>query len=90
MKQKPNAVQIIASTTKCLSFKPAAIRELMKKLDINEKGFAILMNVTPETVRLWGAAAVKAGGTAGRVMQSLNACPEVVNRSTALTEDRID
>ena len=52
MKQKPNAVQIIASTTKCPSFKPAAIRELMKKLDINEKGFAILMNVTPETVRL--------------------------------------
>ena len=89
MKQKPNAVQIIASTTKCPSFKSAAIRELMKKLDINEKGFAILMNVTPETVRLWTAGVVKPCGTAVRVMQILNACPEVVNRITALTEDRI-
>lgn len=80
MKQKSNAVQVIASTTKCPNFNPAAIRDLMKKLDLNDKGFAILMNVTTETVRLWTAGAVKPCGTAMRIMQILNACPEVINR----------
>ena len=80
MKQKSNAVHVIASTTKCPNFKPAAIRDLMKKLDLNDKGFAILMNVTAETVRLWTAGAVKPCGTAMRIMQILNACPEVINR----------
>lgn len=39
MKQKSNAVQIIASAAKSPNFKPTAIRELMKKLDVNDKGF---------------------------------------------------
>ena len=87
MKQKTNAVQIIASAAKCPNFMPAAIRELMKKLDMNEKGFAVLMNVTLETVKLWTAGAVKPCGSAMRVMQILNACPEVINRISEVTGD---
>ena len=87
MKQKSNAVQIIASASKCPNFKPTAIRELMKKLDMNDKGFAVLMNVTVETVRLWTAGAVKPCGTALRIMQILDACPEVINSVFKVTED---
>ena len=87
MKQKGNVVKIIASAAKNPNIKPAAIRELMKKLDMNEKGFAMLMNVTVDTVRLWTAGAVKPCGTAMRIMQILNACPEVVNSVFSVTED---
>lgn len=87
MKQKGNVVKIIASAAKNPNIKPAAIRELMKKLDMNEKGFAVIMNVTVETVRLWTAGAVKPYGTAMRIMQILNACPEVVNSVFSVTED---
>ena len=87
MKQKGNVVKIIASAAKNPNIKPAAIRELMKKLDMNEKGFAVIMNVTVETVRLWTAGAVKPCGTALRIMQILSACPEVINSVFKVTED---
>ena len=88
MKQKGNVVKIIASAAKNPNIKPAAIRELMKKLDMNEKGFAVIMNVTVDTVRLWTAGAVKPCGTAMRIMQILNACPEVVNSVFSVTEEK--
>ena len=87
MKQKGNVVKIIASAAKNPNIKPAAIRELMKKLDMNEKGFAVIMNVTVETVRLWTAGAVKPCGTAKRIMQIYSACPEVISRISVETEE---
>ena len=52
MKNKTNAVQVIARATRCPDFEPDEIFSLMRKLNMNEKGLAILMNVTPATVRL--------------------------------------
>jgi hypothetical protein len=46
MKNKTNAVQVIAKATKCPDFEPDGILSLMRKLIMNEKGLAILMNVT--------------------------------------------
>jgi putative transcriptional regulator len=38
------------------------VKALMKKLDMNEKGFALLMNVAPSTVRLWTSGAAQGSG----------------------------
>lgn len=45
----------------------------------NGKGFALLMNVTPTTVRLWTAGAVHPCGTAKRLMQIYDTGPEIVS-----------
>lgn len=47
------ALQMIAEASRCPDYGPDMVKSLMKKLDMNEKGFALLMNVAPSTVRLW-------------------------------------
>lgn len=47
---------------------------------MNEKGFALLMNVTPSTVRLWTCGAAQPSGTAKRLMQIFETAPETVGR----------
>lgn len=86
MKKDNTAVKVIASAAKCPDFAPDAIRQLMQKLDMNEKGLAILMNVTPETVRLWVAGAVKPCGTAKRLMQIYSTSPEIISKIAAESE----
>ena len=51
MKKEKTALQMIAGAARCPEYGPAMVKALMKKLDMNEKGFALLMNVTPTTVR---------------------------------------
>ena len=53
---------------------------LMEKLGINEKGFALLMNVAPFTVRLWTSGALQPSGTAMRLMQIFETAPEIVSK----------
>ena len=43
MKKDNTAVKVIATAAKCPEFAPETIRQLMRKLDMNEKGLAILM-----------------------------------------------
>lgn len=57
---------MIAGAARCPDYNPAMVKALMKKLDMNEKGFALLMNVTPTTIRLWTSGAVQPCGTAKR------------------------
>lgn len=45
-------LQMIAEAARCPDYGPEMVTSLMKNLDMNEKGFALLMNVTPTTVRL--------------------------------------
>lgn len=80
MKTETTALQMIAGAARCPEHTPVMIKSLMKKLDMNEKGFALLMNVTPSTVRLWTSGAVKPCGTAKRLMQIFETGPEVVNK----------
>ena len=51
------ALQMIAEASRCPDYGPDMVKSLMKKLDMNEKGFALLMNVAPSTVRLWTSGA---------------------------------
>lgn len=38
------ALQMIAEASRCPDYGPDMVKSLMKKLDMNEKGFALLMN----------------------------------------------
>ena len=64
MNKENTALQMIAEAARCPDYGPDMVKALMEKLDMNEKGFALLMNVSPSTVRLWtsGAAQPPAGG----------------------------
>ena len=50
----------------------------MEKLGINEKGFALLMNVAPFTVRLW---------TSGASQPSGETAPEIVSKIAGESEN---
>ena len=52
MNTENTALQMIAEAARCPDYTPDMVKALMEKLDMNEKGFALLMNVTPATIRL--------------------------------------
>lgn len=65
MNKENTALQMIAEAARCPDYGPDMVKALMEKLDMNEKGFALLMNVSPSTVRLWtSGAAMRNGQTA--------------------------
>lgn len=80
MKKENTALHLIAEAARCPDYGPDMVKVLMEKLDMNEKGFALLMNVTPSTVRLWTSGAAQPSGTAKRLMQIFEAAPETVSR----------
>ena len=53
MNTEKTAIRAIAGAARCPEYSPSMVKALMKKLETNEKAFALLMNVTPSTVRLW-------------------------------------
>lgn len=77
-KLEKKILSMIAQAARCPEYGPERVKALMKALDLNEKGFALLMNVTPHTVRLWTSGAVRPGSTAERLMQLYEARPEIV------------
>lgn len=74
------ALQVIANAAKVPEYAPAAVKALMKRLDMNERAFALVMNVAPITVRLWTTGAAKPSSTARRLMQLFDICPDLVNQ----------
>lgn len=74
------ALRTIAEVAYCPEYGPKAIQGLMDKLEVNAKGFAILMNVTPDTVRLWVKGAAQPSGTSKRLMQVYETWPSVVGK----------
>ena len=87
MKKPQTPIQIIADASKVPEYPPAAVKRLMAKLDLNEKAFALLMNITPHTVRLWTTGAVKPCNLARRLMQLYEAAPELVGKTIAKQDD---
>lgn len=71
-------LEIIGDITTAPGYEPNAIRSLMARLSLNEKGFALLMNVTPLTVRLWTSGAAQPCGHALRLMQIYDMRPDVI------------
>ncbi len=80
MKKVQTALQMIAGAARCPEYTPDMVNSLMKKLDMNERGFALLMNVTPSTVRLWISGVAHPCGMTRRLMQIFEVCPEVVSK----------
>lgn len=80
MEKEQTALQLIAGAARCPVYEPERILDLMEKLGINEKGFALLMNVAPFTVRLWTSGASQPSGTAMRLMQIFETAPEIVSK----------
>jgi len=73
-------LKIIAQASKIPNYEPEAIARLMEKLDMNERAFSLIMNVSPITVRLWTAGAAIPSGTAKRLMQLFESCPELLDK----------
>ena len=75
-----NAIRTIVNVTATPDYAPATVTALMRRLRLNEKGLALLLNVSPMTVRLWTAGAVRPCGLSRRLMQLYDLCPEVIDR----------
>jgi putative transcriptional regulator len=75
-----NTIRTITNVTATPDYAPETVKALMRRLKLNEKGFALLLNVSPMTVRLWTAGAVKPCGLSRRLMQLYGLCPEVIDR----------
>lgn len=73
----PTALQVISNAAKIPEYPPGAVKKLMARLDLNEKAFALVMNVTPMTVRLWTSGAVKPCGLSRRLMQIFDKSPNL-------------
>ena len=80
------ATEIISEIGKVPQCKPQEIRSLMGKLNMSEKGFAFIMNVTPMTVRLWVTGAAAPCNPARRLMQVLAEVPGVIDCLAEKTE----
>ncbi len=80
MVKEQSALQLIAEAARCPEYGPDMVKALMEKLDMNERGFALLMNVTPCTVRLWTSGAAEPSGTARRLMQVYEADSQIVSK----------
>lgn len=86
MKKNQTTIQIIADASKVPEYSPASVKRLMSKLDLNEKAFSLLMNITPQTVRLWTTGAAKPCNLARRLMQLYEAAPELVGKTISQKE----
>lgn len=73
------AAQTISEVGKVPQCTPQEICSLMDKLDMSEKGFAFIMNVTPTTVKLWTTGAAAPCNPARRLMQVLSYVPGVID-----------
>lgn len=80
MKTENTVLQMIAGAARCPEYGPDMVKALMEKLDMNERAFALLMNVAPSTIRLWTSGAAQPSGTARQLMQIYEAGPEIVGK----------
>ncbi len=86
MASEPTALQVIAGAAQCPAYSPEQIKALLEHLCMNEKAFALLMNVTPTTVRLWTTGASRPCGVAQRLMQLYDAEPQIIGKIIDSTE----
>jgi DNA-binding transcriptional regulator YiaG len=66
---------VITNVTKSPNYTPERVASLIKRLEISEKAFALIMNVTPAKVKLWLAGAVTPRNLSKRLMRIYEICP---------------
>ena len=74
-----NVNDIIANICRDPDFTPVDILSLMYSLDMEDRAFAVLMNVEPATVRLWKSGVTRPSRTAQRLMQIYRDVPCVLD-----------
>jgi DNA-binding transcriptional regulator YiaG len=81
MKAKDSAsLKAISGVSKVPCYSPAAVKKLMARLKLNERGFAMLMNTSPATVRMWLDGEAKPCGLSRRLMQIYDYAPGVIEQ----------
>jgi putative transcriptional regulator len=83
-----NTTRIITNVTATPDYPPEAVRMLMLRLKVNEKGLALLMNVSPMSVKLWLTGAVKPCGLSRRLLRIYEICPEVIEKLASRNDAR--
>ena len=78
-----NSVTTIVNLSTTPDYSPEAIVQLIQRFALNEKSLALLMNVTPMTIKLWTAGAVKPCGLSRRLLQIYELCPEIIDKLAA-------
>lgn len=71
---------MIAEASRCPDYGPDMVKSLMKKLDMNEKGFALLMNVAPSQCVFGPAELHSPAAQQKRLMQIYETGPEIVGK----------
>lgn len=74
-----NPIEIIAKISKAPDFSPGDIAALMQKLGLNEKGFGLVMNVSPFTIKMWITGATQPRSAASRLLQLYKTRPACIN-----------
>lgn len=74
------AIENIARISQNPMQAPEEIKALMERLGMNERAFALVMNVSPVTVRLWLCGAAKPCNASSRLMQVYAKEPDILNR----------
>ncbi len=59
MASEPNVLQMIAGGVQYSAYSPERVNVLLEYLRMNEKAFALLINVKLATVRLWTTGAAR-------------------------------
>ena len=72
-------IKVLAKAGNIPAFQSGDVKTLMARLEMNEKSFALLMNVTPMTVKLWTSGAVQPCNSAQRLMQIYKELPHVID-----------
>lgn len=87
---KANAFITLNSLSKLTarpSYTPEKIQRLMRKLNLNERGLAVILNVSPYTIRLWLKGKMNPCNPSSRLLQLLELDAGIVSRLAAGTDN---
>lgn len=73
-----NISAIITNVGSTPDYTPEMVASLIKRLEISEKAFALIMNVSLATVKLWLAGVITPCNLSKRLMQIYEICPSAL------------
>lgn len=80
MKTTMSLVHSIANIAEQPRYTPEKITRLMKKMGINERGLALILNLNPITIRRWVLGSASPCNPSSRLLQLLELDPGIVDR----------
>lgn len=80
-------LKILATLARIPIYTASDILELMDGMGVDERGFALLMNVSTTTVHQWTNGKVIPSGAARRLMQVYDLCPTAIDVMNDMMND---